>query len=114
MQLTYPPDVPQWVQAARDDWRPGAVIDLIARGHSGDLYAQTIHRRPIAFGDLSRLHRDTEATSERLVDQVERGEFSALANEGFGFIVIGTSEPPLPLPLEHEDRFARVYRLDAK
>jgi hypothetical protein len=114
MQLTYPPDAPQWVQVVRDDPQAGAVIDLIARGHSGDLYAQTIHRRPIAFGDISRLHQDTKEASERLVDQVERGEFAALANDGFAFIVIGASEPPLPVPLVHEDRFSRLYRLDPK
>lgn len=114
LQLTYPPDAPQWVQVVRDDPRPGAVIDLIARGHSGDLYAQTIHRRPIAFGIVARLHQDTQEASDRVLEQAEHGEFDALANEGIGFMVIGTSEPPLPLSLVHEDRFARVYRLDGK
>jgi len=114
LQPVYPPDVPQWVQVVRDAPQPGAVIDLIARGHSGDLYAQTIHRRPIAFGIIARLHQSTQDASDRVLQQVQHGEFDALAAEGFAFIVSGTSEPPMPLPLVHEDRFARVYRLDRK
>jgi hypothetical protein len=114
LQATYPPDVPAWVNVVRDDPQPGALINLIARGHSGDLFAQTIHGRPIAFGDLARVSASTEQASDRIIEQVERGEFDALAQAGVAFIVIGRSEAPLPLTLVHEDRFSRVYRLDPK
>jgi hypothetical protein len=109
--LTCPPDVPRWVTVLRDAPGEGAVIDLIAGDRSIDFYYQTVHHRPIAMGDISRISADTAAATASVMDEAARGEYGLLGHEGFAYIVTGSSAPSLRLPVFYSDQAARVYRL---
>ena len=108
---TFSPDVPRWVEVLRDQPGWGAVVDLISRGEATGLYGQTIHRRPIAMGEISRIPQSVDAKTRRILTDVDEGRFDELASMGFAFIAQPASSPALQLPIVFEDRLARVYRL---
>jgi len=111
--MSVPAAVPKWVELVRDDPSPGAVIDLVEEGGTLDLFYQTVHHRPIAMGEISRISSDTNAATQSVLDAVAQGRYDLLAREGFGFIVARTSAPPLALSLIYSDRRVRLYRLPA-
>ena len=111
--FTCPPSVPRWVEMLRDDPRPGAVIDLIEGDDSMDLYFQSVHRRAIAQGNLSRVSQTTKLASAQVLDDVKNSQFRKLAKMGFAFLVTGAHSALLPLPLAYADRGARMYLLNA-
>jgi hypothetical protein len=105
------PAVPKWVQVLRDAPGQGAVIDLMYGDQSIDLYYQTVHRRPIAMGHLSRLSADTAAATAGVVDDVRYGRYDSLARMGFAYLVTYPIDSTLSLPVYYADQAARVYRL---
>ena len=109
--MTCLPDAPKWVNAVRDDPTPGGVIDLVEGGEPQDMYYQTIHHRPIAQGDLSRIPQATKAATDTVLGDVDQHRYDELGSMGFAFLVTGTHLAPLNLPVAYADRAVRVYRL---
>jgi hypothetical protein len=109
--LACSPDPPKWVLFLRDAPLHGAVIDLIDGARSTDLYYQTIHHRPIAMGEISRISADVQARTDHVLDAVNTGHFQLLSQEGFAYIVTIPPAPPLKLPICYTDQAARIYAL---
>jgi hypothetical protein len=109
-----PPVVPEWVLALRDAPGQGAVIDLVVGDRPIDLYYQTIHHRPIAMGNVSRLSADTAAATATVLDAAHAGRYDLLGDMGFGFLVTYAIGCPLHLPIIYADQAARIYRLPAR
>jgi hypothetical protein len=109
---TFPAEVPRWVLALRDAPGGGAVLDAVRWGDAIGMYYQTIHQRPMAWGETSRTVADVELATRRLLGAGGSVDAAALARAGFGYVVSGAAAARLPLPLLYEDRQARIYRLD--
>jgi hypothetical protein len=103
--------VPQWVKVLRDEPGRGALIDFVDEGTSPDLFYQTVHHRPMAQGDISRVSADTADATGLLLEAARQGRYDELARDGFGFILDHASNPPLALPVVYADRRVRLFRL---
>ncbi|MGH7179089.1 MAG: hypothetical protein ACREJC_17050 [Tepidisphaeraceae bacterium] len=87
--------VPNWVVALRD-LPDGAILDVTPPPPGRALFYQTVHRKPMAFGYISRLQRSVAAQNQRIRDLVTAGRFRPLvARFGIRYLLTdGRDEPP--------------------
>ncbi len=113
-------NVPDYILALRALPNDGGVLDLVKTKPSVELYYQTIHKKPIAFGYLARLPDSVVAQDERLSQAIGAWDYAKLRKVyEIGYIV---SNNPLPAPapgllvtiqLLYEQKGIRIYRLQS-
>ncbi len=88
-------EVPAYTRALAAEPGPGAVLDTFTPVNLA-MYLQTVHRRPLVFGRVSRFSVGVLRKATELNAHIERGEYSRLFSEyGIRFVVAGIG-PPVP------------------
>lgn len=86
-------DVPAYARALAAVPGPGAVLDTFTLPNLA-AYLQTIHRRPLVFGRVSRVPASVARKDAELQVLVEQGEYSRLFSEyGVRFVVVAVDQP---------------------
>lgn len=110
--------VPDYVTALAQLPEDGGVLNLVKTRMGSQLYYQTVHGKPIAFGYVSRLPSSVTAQDEALTQAILRWDYPALRETyRIGYIV---SNNPLPAPAQgsaamlellYDQKGIRIYRL---
>jgi hypothetical protein len=109
-----PVSVPAWVTALRDLPALGAMIDLTNTGTGQALYYQTVHRRPMASGYISRVPVDVMRADERIARAVAAGRWQAVRYEfGFRYLVASAGGPRPGRGVVYDGPDRRIIDLDA-
>jgi hypothetical protein len=92
---TAPVAVPEWVTRLRDLPGPGAMVDLSDTDPGWELYYQTVHHRPMAFGYVSRVERAVRDRDAALLAAVDAGRWADVRDRfGVRYVVTGGVERP--------------------
>ena len=114
-----PTDVPPYVTALADLPDDGGALDLAAPTKYLQLYYQTAHRKPMAFGYVARTPSSVAEMEKGLNRAINRGEYATLWNTyRIRYIVtrdlIEYDNPYVSVELVYRDGETNIYRLECK
>lgn len=114
-----PTDVPVYVTALAELPDEGGVLDQAAQTKYLQLYYQTVHQKPMAFGYIARTPTSVAEKGSLLRRTVNRGEYSKLWDTyRIRYIVtreaIEYADPYLLVELVYQDDDVNIYRLECK
>jgi len=90
---------------------PGAVLDLKTSNTGWAFFAQSVHHRPMAFGNLSRRPASVVAQAELIQSAADADDFATLRTLGFRLLVVGSGWKAKQLPVLYRDRDVVIYDL---
>jgi len=107
------PAVPPYVAVLAADPGGGAVLDLSRYGDTTKMYFQTIYRRPLLGGFISRVPIPVRTQTEAILQRAASGDADGLAALGVGSVVVPADQPsPFPalVPI-YRDRQVMLFTL---
>lgn len=114
-----PTDVPPYVTALAELPDDGGVLDQAAQTKYLQLYYQTVHQKPMAFGYIARTPSSVAEKGSLLRRAVNRQEYSALWDT-YRIRYIATADvieydaPYISVELVYQDDEVNIYRLACK
>ncbi len=114
-----PTDVPPYVTALSELPDDGGVLDQAAQTKYLQLYYQTVHQKPMAFGYIARTPSSVAEKGSLLRRAVNREEYSTLWDTyRIRYVattdVIEYDDPYISVELIHQDGEVNIYRLACK
>jgi hypothetical protein len=111
-------DVPDYVSFLAGLPSDGGVVDLVTDHESLPLYYQTIHRKPIAFGYISRIPASVDKKDKEIIKTIQNHDYYLLLEKfQIRYIitkeVIQTEDAPENIFIEllYEKNDVRIYRI---
>jgi len=102
---------PDYVQALRGQSGAGGVIDSVSTP-SEALYYQTIHEKPLAFGDIARTPQSVWDGDVRIVQLFDTGQWERLRQAyGFRYLILRSPPESLSLTLVFRGQDASLFEL---
>ncbi len=114
-----PTEVPAYVTALADLPNDGGVLDEAAPTKYFQLYYQTVHRKPMAFGYVARTPSSVVEKEKGLNRAINRENYTALWDVyRVRYIVtkdvIAYDDPYISVELVYQDNEVNIYRLECK
>jgi hypothetical protein len=111
-------NVPDYVTALAVLPNNGGVVDLVTKNLSLPLYYQTIHRKPIAFGYISRVPTSVNDEDNTLTQAIKKQNYSELwGTYHIRYIVTHdalqdqVTQPDISIEMVYDQNNIRIYRL---
>jgi hypothetical protein len=111
-------EVPDYITALAHLPNDGGVVDLVTQSASLELYYQTIHGKPIAFGYVSRLPTSVNVKDSLLSEAIGKRDYGKLWDTyhiryiiTHDTLLAQSSEPEISVEIIYDRNDIKIYRI---